>query len=718
MKDKIIGKINDAWKRPPSLRSLGIFFVWAFVLNLIIETLSRWYANGVVTGGFFGGIVSIFERPYQFFYGVLLMAAMLCISLFFKRRYIAMIIISAIWIGFGVADFVLLSYRVTPFSVVEFTLIDAAMGIITKYIPVPYIIMIAVLIIAVIGFIVWLWRKMPKMEGINRVRSLYISLIVAGVLYGASALGLATGQLSTSFPNLANAYLDYGFAYCFLNGINMGIHKPNNYSKEKVEEIISASETPDGSEGSEQSATPDATLESTEAPFVEVEPNTTDPNVIFLQLESFFDITEVEGIEMSADPIPFFRSLKETCSSGLLSVPAIGAGTANTEFEIMTGMNLDFFGPGEYPYKTILEKQTCESIAYNLRENGYTAHAIHNNRANFYSRNEIFSQLGYDYFTSIEVMNASEYTPNGWCKDKILTGEIMKSLQATANRDYIYTISVQGHGKYPKEQLIEEPTIQLLAGVDEERFYGVEYYINEIYEMDLFLQDLVTQLSNFDEPTILVAYGDHLPGLGFTAEDLKEGNMSQTEYVIWSNFGLTKIDEDVEAYQLASRVLERMNFKTGVINAYHQKRRGGDQAYLNDLKILCYDMLYGNMEATGGENKYVATDLKFGVSNVEISSVEQDPMDMNYVIVKGNYFTQYSCVMSGEDKLETEFIDDNTLRAVLPEFDEGDLVSISVWQRYKSKLVLQESNVISFTPEVVEESEYGEEFTDNNENFE
>ncbi len=711
MKEKFVNKINEAWKNPPSLRTLGIYFLWAFALNLIIETLSRWYANGVVTGGLFGGIVSIFEQPFVFFYGVLLMATMLCLSLLFKRRYIAMVIISVIWIGFGVADFVLLSYRVTPFSVVEFTLIDAAMGIITKYVPIPYIILIIVLLIGVLVLLVYMWKKIPKIENLNRIRSLFLMAIMAGILYGATMLGFATNQLSTSFPNLANAYLDYGFAYCFLNGINMGIHKPEDYSTKKVEEIIAGTSEPDSLE------TP-TTEEPTEEPVVAIEPNMTDPNIIFLQLESFFDITAVEGLQMSADPVPFFRSLKETCSSGFLSVPAIGAGTANTEFEIMTGMNLDFFGPGEYPYKTILERQTCESAAYNLRENGYTAHAIHNNRANFYSRHEIFSQLGYDYFTSIEVMNATEFTPNGWCKDNILTGEIMDSLKATENRDYIYTISVQGHGKYPKEPLIESPTIQLLAGVDDERKYGVEYYINEIYEMDLFLKELVATLENFDEPTILVAYGDHLPGLGFTADDLKEGNMSQTEYVIWSNCDLPKIDEDIEAYQLSSRVLERVGISTGVINAYHQNRKGNDQAYLDDLKILCYDMLYGNMDSTGGENKYIATDLVFGVNNVEVTSVEQDPTDKNYIIVKGNHFTQYSCVMSGEDKLDTEFIDVNTLRAVLPAFDEGDIVPISVWQSYKSKLTLQMSNEITIAPETIEDSDYGEEFSDNNENFE
>ena len=83
-------------------------------------------------------------------------------------------------------------------------------------------------------------------------------------------------------------------------------------------------------------------------------------------------------------------------------------------------MNLDFFGPGEYPYKTILKETTAESAAYNLKELGYGTHAIHNNDGTFYGRNKVFANLGFDTFTSLEYMNPIEENPTGWAKDKIL----------------------------------------------------------------------------------------------------------------------------------------------------------------------------------------------------------------------------------------------------------------------------------------------------------
>ena len=132
--------------------------------------------------------------------------------------------------------------------------------------------------------------------------------------------------------------------------------------------------------------------------------------------------------------MPNFRMLKDNYSTGYLTVPSVGAGTANTEFEILTGMSMRYFGPGEYPYKTILRETVAESTPYNLKELGYNTHAIHNHAGGFYGRNTVFSRLGFDTFTSIEYMNITEYTPNGWAKDAILTDKIMNAMISTKAR--------------------------------------------------------------------------------------------------------------------------------------------------------------------------------------------------------------------------------------------------------------------------------------------
>lgn len=92
-------------------------------------------------------------------------------------------------------------------------------------------------------------------------------------------------------------------------------------------------------------------------------------------------------------------------SSGYFKVPSVGAGTANTEFEVLTGMNMRFFGPGEYPYKTVVKNQPCESAATALSALGYGTHGLHNNGGNFYSRAKVYDHMGFDSFTSKEFMN-------------------------------------------------------------------------------------------------------------------------------------------------------------------------------------------------------------------------------------------------------------------------------------------------------------------------
>ena len=175
------------------------------------------------------------------------------------------------------------------------------------------------------------------------------------------------------------------------------------------------------------------------------------PNIIFLQLESFYDVTNIEGYEYSEHPHPIYSLLKEQLPGGKLSVPSIGAGTANTEFETISGMDVSLFGIAEYPYLSVLQTQTCESMAYNAKAYGYTSHAIHNHKGTFYDRNKVFPNLGFDTFTSLENMPEIVRNQRKWGKDSMLIDPILKSLDSSFGKDLIYAISVQPHGRYPSE---------------------------------------------------------------------------------------------------------------------------------------------------------------------------------------------------------------------------------------------------------------------------
>ena len=380
------------------------------------------------------------------------------------------------------------------------------------------------------------------------------------------------------------------------------------------------------------------------------------PNVIFVQLESFFDVTKLNNIQLSKDPIPTMHKLMKEYSSGFVSVPSIGAGTVNTEFEVITGMNLDFFGPGEYPYKTVLKKTTTESIGYNLRELGYRTHVVHNNNATFYDRISVFPKLGFETFTSSEYMNIKKYTPNGWAVDSILVEEIEKALNVDDHSDFIYIISVQGHGNYPTEQVYENPNITV-DGLGEEENNQYTYYVNQLYEMDSMIEQLITMLQQRQEKTVVVFYGDHLPTLGIEQENLNDTTLFQTPYVIWDNIGLEKIDKDIEAYQLNAHVLNQLDIHKGVLTRFHQKylkeQQLDSEAFLEDFQLIQYDMLYGEKDVFEGENPYEEVDMKMGVQTIEIEDVTYQG-DVLYV--SGQHFTKHSVIYIDEKPIDTEFI--------------------------------------------------------------
>ena len=82
-----------------------------------------------------------------------------------------------------------------------------------------------------------------------------------------------------------------------------------------------------------------------------------------------------------------------------------------------------------------------------------------------------------------------------------------------------------------------------------------EYYVNMVHEMDEFAGNLVRQIEERGEPTVLVFYGDHLPTMGLEAKDLKSKYLYNTNYVIWDNIGLKQEDKNLAAYQIMQKCL-------------------------------------------------------------------------------------------------------------------------------------------------------------------
>lgn len=650
-------KIKNFYRKYFQQNSLRFCFVLAFILNLVIETLAR---KGV------GGFMFLFQHPIIFMYNVLVIFATLSVATIFRRKAFFLVVITSIWLAIGITNGIILIERMTPFTVKDLSSITDGATIMTNYFNLVQLVLIAAGIVAgVIGLVV-LWIKAPKQEVKGKVKkSIAMVILIIACTFGATFGLVKANVLATFFGNLAYAYQDYGVPYCFINTwLNTGIQKPASYSEETVKAIFDKDQYgPDGT------MTP-----------VQEDVDEKYPNILFLQLESFTDPELFNNIKLSQDAIPNYRQLMSECSTGSLTVPACGAGTANTEFEVMTGISVKFFGPGEYPFKSVLKDRTAESIATDLKSMGFGTHAIHNHRALFYNRNQVFNNIGYDTFTSVEYMSDVAKTPKNWAKDEILVSQIMDALNSTESRDYIYTISVQGHGKYPSEQIIRNPAITVTEAPTEELKWKYEYYVNQVYEMDKFVKDLTDTLAAYDEPVVLVMYGDHIPALDIKEETYDAKDLYQTQYVIWSNFDMKKEDKDLAAYKLAAEVFDRIGIHEGTVIKYHQTKNHSDSDYMENLKLIGYDMFYGQDYLYGGKNPFEKAGMKMGVKTVKIDKIVS--IAGKYYI-KGENFTEYSKVTLGGETLNTIYLSPNLL-GLLEEVDPSSASKMKVSQIDKS----------------------------------
>ena len=619
-------------------RYVSFYILLPIVLEFLIEALSR--------KSLIAAVKYAINSPLLFAFNTLIIMLTLSIAMFFKREVFALTTISVVWVIFGIVNFVILHFRVTPFSAVDFTLIKSAISVSSHYLNLFTIAMIIVAIFVVLIGLICLFRKAPVNEQ-HGYRKIIFSILCCLTL-GVAIIVLhrssnSVQALSTHYTNISEAYENYGFAYCFANSIlDTGIKKPEDYSKQSVKKITKA---------------------------LKDEKNTDKrPNIIFIQLESFFDVGYEKNLQFSEDPLPVFHSLQKKYSSGLVTVPTVGAGTVNTEFEILTGMRQHDFGVSEYPYKTVLKSKTSESICTDLKKLGYSTHAVHNNEATFYGRNTVFSNIGFDTFCSMEYMNGLTDSPNGWSNDDVLSREIMKTLDSTSGPDFTMAITVQSHGKYDGIAL-DDPTIKV-TGAPERKEQAYEYYVNEIHEVDRMIDTLIKELSNRKEETVLVLYGDHLPSLDIQKDDLSNANLYQTQYVVWDNMNLKKKTKNLHAYQLYAEVLDRIQIHEGMITKYHQQTKHRSKLYLTGLTTLSYDLLYGDNYAYDGENPFKQTELQMGTEPVKLTSVQKTKSGYRVV---GSGFTPYCKVYYDGTLVESEWISSGCLQLQDEfELDEAD----------------------------------------------
>lgn len=243
-------------------------------------------------------------------------------------------------------------------------------------------------------------------------------------------------------------YASQGFITSFTEMVNeLPIEKPEDYTPDEAQSIEQ-----------ELAATYDSTYGSSEQRAAAVAQfNEIKPTIVAVMNESFSDLSCFEQLQAAGYTGPaFYNSLPDTLVRGTMLASVAGGGTANSEFEFLTGATTAFVGLGKIPYQ-LYQMNGVNSLAKDLKELGYTATAMHPQNPVNYHRDKIYQQLGFGDFLSIGDFEGAPCYHAGVC-DYATYDKILDLLRTDEAPQFIFDVTMQNHGGYdygtvPAEEL-------------------------------------------------------------------------------------------------------------------------------------------------------------------------------------------------------------------------------------------------------------------------
>ena len=656
-------KLNEIFKLDKrTIHQILLWLIGGLVLVFATEFLLR--------GSFEDVITLIKEKPGVVLANYLLILMLTSIFFLVKRKYMVYFISFMVILGVAITTFFLMKVRGIPLTFSDLYSIGEAMEIADKYINKTMIIIAVICLAFLIAVAVFLYKLDCDTKRFKLINFVLIFIVSIG-FFSTVRSQQSKNIMQFKRWDIPASYKCNGLTYSTVESCVKYIRKkPNDYSQAKIQEI---KDKVDKAEASDN-----RTL------------NNKKPNILFVQLEAFMDPTEVKGIKYSEDPIPNFRKLTQTFTHGMASAPTTGGGTVRTEFEVMTGNNIDYLTPGEIPYNTILKSKYYNSVATTLKSEGYKAHAVHNFQGNFYGRNNAYAKLGFDDFTSKEYMSNYELNEREWVKDVILTKYIEKALDSTKDSDLVYTVSVQGHSSYPTDAENYDFPIKVSGTLDQKVLNQMYYYVNQIKGTDDFIGELVDMVNKGNEDTIILFYSDHMPKLKIFEDDDFYLDKYKAPFAFYANFDIEKYDiDEIESYELSSLMFKEAGLKYGPMERFNTYMKD-DPEFSKMQDLIEYDVLFGKSYYINDDEKAKKNTLKMGVEDIVINNIETKG---NKMIIHGANFTTNSRVYLNDKQVDKKFIDENTL-----EVDKIDnLDTISIKQIGRNSVVLSSTQDFKYS---------------------
>ena len=259
-------------------------------------------------------------------------------------------------------------------------------------------------------------------------------------------------------------------------------------------------------------------------------------NVIAVLSEAFSSPTWLKTVTFPRDPIPKTTALMDQTVSGKMLAPGFGGGTANVEFELLTGQSLSQFSPQlSTPYDQLVPKEKSYPSAVEWFERrGHEALALHPFSPRMYSRPEVYDEFGFKRFITKDQMKHKERLGGRYISDQAAFEETLDTIKSESKPLLMHVITMQNHLPYGGQY--DDPITP--TGIAPQYAKLAGQYARGIARTDDAFADFLAKLKKQKEPTAVIFYGDHLPGQVYPPDLVKrEGLLTahQTPFVIWSN---------------------------------------------------------------------------------------------------------------------------------------------------------------------------------------
>ena len=283
-----------------------------------------------------------------------------------------------------------------------------------------------------------------------------------------------------------------------------------------------------------------------------------DVHLIMVMNEAFSDLTDDPAFTYTEenDPLPNLHALQSDphAVSGHVVVPGFAGGTANTEFDVLTGMQTNALSASATSSFRVVNRD-LDSVLRVFASDGYHTSFFHPGDDWFYNRENVYDWLGAEETVFVDEMENLTYKGR-WVTDDYMAGFIEEKFEeAVAQGELLcnYTTTIQNHMSYTADKYGEGyvyPPVETDAQLTDDVRTMLEVYIEGARDADAMLGRLVDYFSQTDEPVVLAFWGDHLPYLGdnqlaYTQLGSEVGLPEEervntlcsyeTPYVIWAN---------------------------------------------------------------------------------------------------------------------------------------------------------------------------------------